>query len=355
MTFGARWPIVLFPDAARHWPADALRRALVHEVEHVRRYDWPILLLARAACALYWFIPLSWIAFRRLRLEAERACDDAVVLGGDGPDYAAELVHLARCVARRREDLALTMAARSDLAARVSAVLDGAQRRGRAGTASLAGAAAAAVALAVLAIPIRAVGADAVAGVAIADTADKPGEPGQRRGGRLGGRALMEAAEADDIEGLRALIAAGADVNAAIGGDGSPLIEAARSASVDAVRLLLDAGADASMGVAGDGSPLIAAAARGRLDIVGLLLDRGARIDEIVPGDENALMQASAGGHLPLVQLLVQRGANVHLRAWSGSSYDRSGRGEWRTALGLARREGHEAVARYLVSRGARQ
>ena len=37
-------------------------------------------ILARAVAAFYWFHPLVWMAWRRLCLEAERSCDDAVVM-----------------------------------------------------------------------------------------------------------------------------------------------------------------------------------------------------------------------------------------------------------------------------------
>ena len=79
LTCGFSRPCILLPSEAQQWNDSDLRRALVHELEHVRRRDWVIQLAARAACALYWFHPLAWVAWRRLCLEAERACDDAVL------------------------------------------------------------------------------------------------------------------------------------------------------------------------------------------------------------------------------------------------------------------------------------
>ena len=53
-------------------------------------------LVAKFACVLFWFNPLVWIGLRRLRLECERACDDAVVhAGARASDYAKELVEIA--------------------------------------------------------------------------------------------------------------------------------------------------------------------------------------------------------------------------------------------------------------------
>ena len=52
---------------------------------------------ALAACALYWFNPLVWLLAARLGVEAERACDDAVLLAGVPPtEYADSLLAVAR-------------------------------------------------------------------------------------------------------------------------------------------------------------------------------------------------------------------------------------------------------------------
>jgi beta-lactamase regulating signal transducer with metallopeptidase domain len=124
--------VVLHPDA-QNWNAEDLNRALVHELEHVRRGDWVSHCVARMVCAMYWFHPLVWIASRRLALEAERACDGAVLGRSDATAYADQLVGLARRLSANRKSAALAMANRSDLSARVGAVLDSGQRRGRAG------------------------------------------------------------------------------------------------------------------------------------------------------------------------------------------------------------------------------
>jgi beta-lactamase regulating signal transducer with metallopeptidase domain len=351
ITFGTRHPVIVLPPDAREWPEAELRRALVHELEHVRRGDWAVQTAARAACAVWWFHPLAWVAWRWLSLEAERACDDAVVEKEEGMEYAEQLVSLARRLSAAHAQPTLGMANRSDLSARVASLLDAGQRRGRAGFTAVA-AAAGAAALVVLAVaPVRAVAfVSAPEPVAAANASDQ--DRGRARVQRGLDTALFEAAEAGDIEGISELLAAGANVNAAIDGDGSPLIAAAREGRLDVARLLLDRGADADMGVEGDGSPLIAAAASGRTDMAALLLDRGASVDLVVPGDENPLIQASGEGHLPVVQLLVARGADVNARV---HVVNNRGEDEWRTALGMARRAGHQAIVAFLLSAGARE
>ena len=79
MTAGWLRPTILLPRDAGEWNEAERRNALVHELEHVRRADWAIQVVARVACGLYWFHPLAWAAWRRMALDAERACDDAVL------------------------------------------------------------------------------------------------------------------------------------------------------------------------------------------------------------------------------------------------------------------------------------
>jgi len=73
---------------------------LAHEAAHLARGDVWTSILARVACAIYWFHPLIWWANMRLRLEADRACDDAVLRRGySDASYAEDLVEVARSLA----------------------------------------------------------------------------------------------------------------------------------------------------------------------------------------------------------------------------------------------------------------
>jgi len=137
-TYGVMHPVILLPVDAQIWDADDLNRALIHELEHVRRGDWMSHCLARVVCSVYWFHPLVWVAWRQFALDAERACDDAVVVRAEATAYAEQLVGLARRLSALRKSPGLAMANRADLTARVGAVLDGRQRRGRAGALSVA-------------------------------------------------------------------------------------------------------------------------------------------------------------------------------------------------------------------------
>ena len=159
MTCGILRSAIVLPAETQNWDAEDLERAMVHELEHVRRSDWAIQCAARAVCALYWFHPLVWMAWRRLALEAERSCDDAVLGCSEAPDYADQLVELAERLSSVEKSPMLAMANRSDLATRVSALLDNRQQRGRAGTVSVALACVAAAAVVLMLAPVRLVAA----------------------------------------------------------------------------------------------------------------------------------------------------------------------------------------------------
>jgi TonB family protein len=147
-----------------------LTRAIVHELEHVKRGDWLSHCFARAVCAVYWFHPLVWIALRRLALEAERSCDDAVLRRSEATAYADQLVGIAQRLSSAKSPL-LAMANRADLATRVRAALDSRQRRGRAGARAVALACLGAAALILTMSPLRMVAASQSAGVDITATA----------------------------------------------------------------------------------------------------------------------------------------------------------------------------------------
>ena len=145
MTCGATRPAIILPPDAPAWAAEDLQRALIHELEHIRRADWPSQCFTRVIAACYWFHPIVWAAWRQLALEAERACDDAVLRAapslGPGPEataYADQLVNLAQRLSATPKMPQLAMANRHDLSTRVTAVLNPRQPRGRAGIACVA-------------------------------------------------------------------------------------------------------------------------------------------------------------------------------------------------------------------------
>ena len=112
---------------------------------------------------------------------------------------------------------------------------------------------------------------------------------------------------------------------------------AAAERHTDTVEVLLGAGADPNAANVLGRTALMFASSYGQDTIVKLLLDRGAK-PNIVPNDHSswtALMAAAARGHAITVALLLQNGADPNIKSKDG-----------RTAIELARAEGHSEVVR---------
>ena len=150
--------MILLPAESADWTPAETARALRHELEHIARGDWAVHLLSRAALALYWPHPFAWALWRTLRLEAERACDDAVIRSqGQAEPYAEQLVTLARRLRGVAGVPALSMATRSTLGRRVDAILDDRLRRAPLSRAATLLAFAAALACVLALAPVRVV------------------------------------------------------------------------------------------------------------------------------------------------------------------------------------------------------
>ena len=148
VTWGVLYPVILLPADALAWRPERRRLVLLHELAHVGRLDALTCVVTQLASAAFWFNPLVWLAGARVRAEAERACDDVVLVSGERASrYADDLLELASTLdhAAPPAFAALAMARRTEIEGRLLAILDPGVRRarpGRAGTvAALAGAA----------------------------------------------------------------------------------------------------------------------------------------------------------------------------------------------------------------------
>jgi beta-lactamase regulating signal transducer with metallopeptidase domain len=79
MVWGLHRPKLLLPAEADSWSPERRWVVLLHELAHAKRHDCLSKFIAHVACALYWFNPLCWLAFRLMQREAEAACDDLVL------------------------------------------------------------------------------------------------------------------------------------------------------------------------------------------------------------------------------------------------------------------------------------
>ncbi len=104
MIWGVGKATLLLPADAAQWPAERLRVVVLHELAHIRRHDWLTQMLGQLVCALYWFHPLVWLLDRHTQIEAERACDDAVLLAGvRAKEYAMHLLDVVKAMQAGRE------------------------------------------------------------------------------------------------------------------------------------------------------------------------------------------------------------------------------------------------------------
>lgn len=130
--------------------------------------------------------------------------------------------------------------------------------------------------------------------------------------------ALVEAAWANDVARARDLIAAGADVDFEDETQQSAYLIATSEGHRELLELTLAAGADLGALDGFDGTGLIRAAERGHADVVGRLLQSGIAVDHVNRPGFTALHEAIIYGdggqrYVDTVRLLVARGADVAL------------------------------------------
>jgi uncharacterized protein len=161
--------------------------------------------------------------------------------------------------------------------------------------------------------------------------------------GAAGDSPLASAVKAGDLQAVRALIKAGADVNVRSGDGSTPLLWAADKSSAQIARALVAAGA--AVDVANDYgvTPLLHASRTGDATMVDLLLRAGANPARTHPEGETPLMAAARAGSVPAARLLLARGVDVN----AAETFQNT------TALMWAAAEGHTEVVDLLLEAGA--
>jgi bla regulator protein blaR1 len=91
--YGWLRPILIWPSALTDRLSDAqIHTIIVHELTHVSRRDNLTATFYRAVAVVCWFHPVIWMIGRRLDIERERACDEAVLAHGGEPLVYAESI-----------------------------------------------------------------------------------------------------------------------------------------------------------------------------------------------------------------------------------------------------------------------
>lgn len=112
-------PVVVIPSwCILELSAAELRQVLLHELAHYARRDHLTIVLVQFARIFFFFHPAVWYATRRIGIEAERACDAAVVRVSSHPErYASTLLKVAGSKVRTHWQAALELARSASLVA----------------------------------------------------------------------------------------------------------------------------------------------------------------------------------------------------------------------------------------------
>ncbi|MBI4664289.1 MAG: hypothetical protein HY735_36295, partial [Verrucomicrobia bacterium] len=126
-TLGCNSGVIVLPRGWTEWTVERRRFVLMHEIAHIRRHDWLTQWLGWLAATVYWFNPVVWSAVKQVRIEAEKACDDAVLRAGHAAsDYAEELLAIAAALPSARTPIppAIPMAQRAKFEERIQSILN---------------------------------------------------------------------------------------------------------------------------------------------------------------------------------------------------------------------------------------
>ena len=159
---------------------------------------------------------------------------------------------------------------------------------------------------------------------------------------------LIVSIRSDDSVAVESFIDAGEDVNA-LSLDLiekqywklTPLIRASISGNVEIMKMLIEASADVNGKDEWGHTALMATAEYGHVEAAKLLIKSGANVDATKPDQTTALMIAARNGNFKIAEIVLDGGVDVN----------RGGGGE--TALSLAVWQGNASVVELLVKNGA--
>ena len=123
----------------------------------------------------------------------------------------------------------------------------------------------------------------------------------------------------NDLDSARLLLRAGAKANATDDEGTTPLFLACLNGSLSMVELLLESGANVNVARLTGETPLMTAAYTGNPAVVKLLIARGADVNvKETSRGQTPLMLAAAQNHLEIARILIEQKADVHARSSHG-------------------------------------
>lgn len=124
VTVGYLKPIILLPVAAmNNLSTLQVEAILLHELSHIRRYDYLLNLVVSVISTLLYFNPFVKFFMNVLESEREACCDELVLqFGYDKVGYASALLHLEKS-SRRHQELAIAAAGKQNLLTRIEKIV----------------------------------------------------------------------------------------------------------------------------------------------------------------------------------------------------------------------------------------
>jgi ankyrin repeat protein len=134
---------------------------------------------------------------------------------------------------------------------------------------------------------------------------------------------IFKAVVSGDVENIRRILAAGADIDTRDGEGGTPLMAAAHTGNLPMVLALIELGADVNATDAQGWTPLMKSAYnaelnRGFADVAQALIDAGANVEMPISYGIRPLMLAAGYGETAVAETLLKAGADVMARNEGG-------------------------------------
>ena len=152
----------------------------------------------------------------------------------------------------------------------------------------------------------------------------------------------MQVRELGNLEMVKLLLNAGAEIDEVEGSRSTPLMLAARKGHQNIITHLITCGASVDKKDLNNRTALHYASERGNLEMVKLLLNAGAEIDEVEGSRSTPLMLAARKGHQNIITHLITCGASVDKKDLNN-----------RTALHYASERGNLEMVKLLLNAGA--
>ena len=134
LLFGFFRPSIYLPETASTWDRQKISSVFLHEMAHWARKDFAWFQFSRFMLAVFWWNPLTLLAFRQLRAESEEAADDEVVTRtNEASVYARALVEIAAAAPLCKTHSGISMLGHCSLEQRIRRLMADNLWRGRLG------------------------------------------------------------------------------------------------------------------------------------------------------------------------------------------------------------------------------